>query len=115
MIMKPLYSISNLELWSQCYFRWIPPLVIHNGGGSHIDLYTRLLRNDINQLRLSIDRSCGSPIDKIGSYLLQMNIDSFYPFSSKRSGNTVSTPIISSTILATESLLDAQSLITVPD
>ncbi|KAF7417891.1 hypothetical protein HZH68_000544 [Vespula germanica] len=114
-IVKPLYSISNLELWSQCYFRWIPPLVIHNGGGSHIDLYTRLLRNDINQLRLSIDRSCGSPIDKIGSYLLQMNIDSFYPFSSKRSGNTVSTPIISSTILATESLLDAQSLITVPD
>ncbi|XP_043488779.1 myotubularin-related protein 10-B [Polistes fuscatus] len=115
MTVKPLYCISNLELWSQCYFRWIPPLVIHNGGRSHIDLYTRLLQNDINQLRLRLDRSCESPIDKLSSYLLQMNIDSFYPFSSKSSGNTVSTPIINSTILATESLLDAQSLITVPD
>ncbi|XP_033226069.1 myotubularin-related protein 10-B [Belonocnema kinseyi] len=112
---KPLYSISSLELWSQCYFRWIPPLEIHSGGRNHIELYTRLVQNDVAQLKVNANGNRGSPVEKLTTYLVQMNIDSFYPFSNKRSGNTVSTPIMNSSMLMNESLLDAQSLLTAPD
>ncbi|XP_017791187.1 PREDICTED: myotubularin-related protein 10-B [Habropoda laboriosa] len=112
---KPLYHIATIELWTQCYFRWIPTLEIRNGGQNHIELYVRLLRNDVNQLRMNINGNCGSPINKSNSYSVPMNIDSFYPFSNKKSGNSVSAPIMNSSILATESLLEAQSLITATD
>lgn len=112
-IIKPLYALSSLELWTQCYFRWIPTLEIHNGGQRHIELYIRLLQNDVNQLGINENRV--SPIDKVGIYSLHTNIDSFYPFSNNRSGNTVSAPIMNSSILLSESLLDAQSLITATD
>lgn len=112
-IIKPLYTVSSLELWTQCYFRWIPTLEIRNGGQRHIELYIRLLQNDVNQLGINENRV--SPIDKVGICSLHTNIDSFYPFSNNRSGNTVSAPIMNSSILLSESLLDAQSLITATD
>ncbi|XP_025263877.1 myotubularin-related protein 10-B isoform X2 [Camponotus floridanus] len=116
-IIKPLYTISSLELWTQCYFRWIPALEIHNGGQTYIELYVRLLQNNINQLEININDNRDSPIDtdKIGIYSLYTNIDSFYPFSNKRSRNTISAPIMNNSIFLTESLLDAQSLITTTD
>ncbi|XP_050464297.1 myotubularin-related protein 10-B isoform X2 [Cataglyphis hispanica] len=116
-VIKPLYAISCLELWTQCYFRWIPTLEIHNGGQRHIEFYIRLLQNNINQLRININDNRGSPIDtdKIDIYSLHTNIDSFYPFSNKRSKNTISAPIMNNSIFLTESLLDAQSLITTTD
>lgn len=116
-VIKPLYAISSLELWTQCYFRWIPTLEIHNGGQRHIEFYIRLLQNNINQLEININDNRDSPIDtdKIGIYSLNANIDSFYPFSNKRSKNTISAPIMNNSIFLTESLLDAQSLITTTD
>lgn len=114
-IIKPLYTISSLELWTQCYFRWIPALEIHNGGQRHIELYVRLLQNDMNQLKVNINSNCSSSIDKVGICSLHTNIDSFYPFSNKKSGNIVSTPIMNNSILITDSLLDTQSLITATD
>ena len=82
-MIKPLYNIANLELWTQCYFRWIPTLEIHNGGENHIELYARLLQNNVNQLKMNINDNCGSPTGKSNSYSVHMNIDSFYPFSNK--------------------------------
>ncbi|XP_024880886.1 myotubularin-related protein 12 isoform X4 [Temnothorax curvispinosus] len=112
-IVRPLYAVSSLELWTQCYFRWIPTLEIRNGGQRHVELYIRLLQNDVNQLGINENRV--SPVDKVGTCSLHTNIDSFYPFSNNRSGNTVSAPIMNSSILYSESLLDAQSLITAND
>lgn len=116
-VIKPLYAISSLELWTQCYFRWIPTLEIHNGGQTYIELYVRLLQNNINQLEININDNRDSPvdIDKFGIYSLHTNIDSFYPFSNKRARNTISAPIMNNSIFLTESLLDAQSLITTTD
>ncbi|XP_063991002.1 myotubularin-related protein 10-B [Diachasmimorpha longicaudata] len=113
--LKPHHNISCLELWTQCYFRWIPPLEIHNGGKNHVELYSRLMQNDINQMRVNTSDGSTSPVDKVTTYLVQMNIDSFYPFGNKKSGNTVSTPIMNSSGLTSESLIDAQSLLTAPD
>lgn len=112
---KPLFSISNLELWSQCYFRWIPPLEIHNGGKNHVELHARLVQNDIAQLKINANGNCESPVEKITSYIVHMNIDSFYPFSNRNSGNTVSTPIMNTSLLMNENLLDTQSLMTASD
>ncbi|OXU27288.1 hypothetical protein TSAR_008542 [Trichomalopsis sarcophagae] len=116
--LKPLHHIPCLEIWSQCYFRWIPHLVINNGGRSQIEMYARLLQNDIAQLELDVKNGgpqSSSPVDKISTYLLQMNINNFYPFSNKKSGNTVSTPIVNTSFIMTESMIDAQSLLTAPD
>ncbi|XP_066592594.1 myotubularin-related protein 12 [Prorops nasuta] len=113
--MRALYSISCLELWTQCYFRWIPPLEIQNGGQNHIELFVKLLQNEISQLKVNATGACESTVDKISTFLVQMNIDSFYPFSDKKPGNTVSTPIMNSSIIAAESLLDTQSLLTASD
>ncbi|KAH0539767.1 myotubularin-related protein 10-B [Cotesia glomerata] len=113
--LKPQFSVSCLELWTQCYFRWIPPLEIRNGGKNHSELYARLLQNSISQLKVNINGNCGSPVDKINTFLVQMNINSFYPFGNKHSGNTVSTPIMNNSMLMTESFIDAQSLLTAPD
>lgn len=116
-VIKPLYAISSLELWTQCYFRWIPTLEIRNGGQRHIELHIRLLQNNINQLEINVNDNRGLPVDKIvdNIYSLHTNIDSFYPFSNKRSRNTISAPIMNNSIFLTESLLDAQSLITTTD
>ncbi|KAG8041949.1 hypothetical protein G9C98_007253 [Cotesia typhae] len=113
--LKPQFSVSCLELWTQCYFRWIPPLEIRNGGKNHSELYARLLQNSISQLKVNINGNCVSPVDKINTFLVQMNINSFYPFGNKHSGNTVSTPIMNNSMLMTESFIDAQSLLTAPD
>ncbi|XP_046474345.1 myotubularin-related protein 10-B isoform X1 [Neodiprion pinetum] len=112
---KPVFNIPCLELWAQCYFRWIPPLEIRNGGRNHIELYSRLIQNDISHLKVNANGSCSSPVDKVTTYLVQMNIDSFYPFTNKKSGNVISTPIMNNSTLPTESLLDVQSLLTAPD
>ncbi|XP_058792029.1 myotubularin-related protein 10-B isoform X2 [Phymastichus coffea] len=113
--LKPMCAIPFLEVWSQCFFRWIPHLVIHNGGRNHIEMYTRLLQNDVAQLQLDVGDLSTSPVDKLSTCLLQMNINSFYPFSNKKSGNTVSTPIINTSFIMSDSMIDSQSLLTAPD
>ncbi|XP_014219642.1 myotubularin-related protein 10 [Copidosoma floridanum] len=115
--LKPLFGIPWLELWSQCYFRWIPHLVINNGGRSQIEMYARLLQNEVVQMQLDVNNtgSASPSVDKLSTCLLQMNINSFYPFSNKKSGNTVSTPIINTSFIMSDSMIDAQSVLTVPD
>lgn len=113
--LNPLCAIPSLEVWSQCFFRWIPHLVIHNGGRNHIEMYARLLLNDVAQLQLDAGDPSTSPVDKLSTCLLQMNINSFYPFSNKKSGNTVSTPIINTSFIMSDSMIDSQSLLTAPD
>lgn len=116
--LKPLFGTPWLELWSQCYFRWIPHLVINNGGRNQIEMYARLLQNEVVQLQLdacNAGNSAPSPIDKLSTCLLQMNINSFYPFSNKKSGITVSTPIINTSFVMNDSMIDSQSVFTVQD
>lgn len=116
--LRPLFGISDLEFWSQCYFRWIPPLAICNGGRNQIEVYARVLRNDINQLAKTNESGiCNLSLDdSTVSSSLQMNVDSFYPFSNSVSGG-VSTPIMSSSMLMddAESFLDSESMLTAPD
>lgn len=111
----PNFDISNLEFWSQSYFRWIPPLEINNGGKNHTELFTRVLQSGISQLKINTKEICNSSFNTISTCMVQTKIDSFYPFGYKKNSNTNEPPIMNASMLMSESLLDAQSLLTAAD
>ncbi|XP_053675597.1 myotubularin-related protein 10 [Anopheles nili] len=48
--LEPQYCLRDIELWQQCYFRWMPHLEIKNGGIAQCDLLNRILSNNIVKL-----------------------------------------------------------------
>ncbi|XP_062564541.1 myotubularin-related protein 10-B [Armigeres subalbatus] len=48
--LEPLCTVRDMEIWHQCYYRWIPFLEIKNGGYPQIDLFNRSVLNGINRL-----------------------------------------------------------------
>jgi myotubularin-related protein 10/11/12 len=53
--LDPKYEIQHLEIWQQCYYRWIPCLEIKGGGFPQIDLFNRLLLNNIHKLQKALE------------------------------------------------------------
>lgn len=68
--LTPEFNISYLDLWTQCYFRWLPLLSIRSGGKPCIDIIHRQLVTDIELLTLEIQdlmkKNLGERV--IGSY-----------------------------------------------
>ncbi|XP_065094189.1 myotubularin-related protein 10-A, partial [Ochlerotatus camptorhynchus] len=48
--LDPQCTVRDMEIWHQCYFRWIPFLEIKNGGYPQVDLFNRSVVNNINKL-----------------------------------------------------------------
>lgn len=96
-----------MEIWTQCYFRWLPDLEIRNGGHPQIDLCCRLLVNDILHLRDTNGRFNNNR-DDINELLKKVN--SFYPFSHNTGQINDMLPInnllLSGDILETQSILN---------
>lgn len=51
----PKYDIIDLEIWTQCYYRWMPVLEIKGGGFAQVDLHNRILVNNIHKLQKAIE------------------------------------------------------------
>lgn len=49
-IISPNYQIPFIEIWTQCYFRWLPLLSIKTGGLPQVDIVHRQLMKDIKSL-----------------------------------------------------------------
>lgn len=49
--MEPLCNIRVIEIWRQCYYRWLPIVEIQNGGSPQIELFHRLLLSNISKLQ----------------------------------------------------------------
>ncbi|XP_055600129.1 myotubularin-related protein 10 [Uranotaenia lowii] len=49
-LLVPRYAIRDIEIWHQCYFRWIPFLEITNGGYPQVDMFNRSVLNSIHKL-----------------------------------------------------------------
>ncbi|XP_058833260.1 myotubularin-related protein 10-B isoform X4 [Topomyia yanbarensis] len=49
--LEPQYALRNIEVWHQCYYRWIPFLEIKNGGYPQVDLFNRSVLNNIYKLQ----------------------------------------------------------------
>uniref|UniRef100_A0A182SEH1 Myotubularin phosphatase domain-containing protein n=1 Tax=Anopheles maculatus TaxID=74869 RepID=A0A182SEH1_9DIPT len=100
--LEPQCFLRDIELWHQCYFRWMPHLEIKYGGIAQCDLLNRLLANNIYKLRQELGQSVtpdasSEQMDTLEQILSTMiiqtrdpdaasdvsfMISSFFPFSS---------------------------------
>ncbi|XP_058462507.1 myotubularin-related protein 12 isoform X3 [Malaya genurostris] len=50
MFLQPQFTLRDVEVWHQCYYRWIPFLEIKNGGHPQIDFFNRSVLDNIYKL-----------------------------------------------------------------
>ncbi|XP_030752601.1 myotubularin-related protein 10-A [Sitophilus oryzae] len=110
--LDPSPKLYNLEVWGQCYFRWISDLEIRKGGKPQIDLFTRYLVSEIMHIHFNLDLSNGKLSGKMNrnkdEYMdLIQKVNSFYPFSHNNA--LVNNPI--NNVLLTGDTLDSQSIL----
>lgn len=111
-VLKPNTSISHLEIWTQCYFRWLPDLEIRNGGKPQIDLCCRFIVAEIFELRQRIQTGeTNGRLNRNKEENLQMlrKVNSFFPFSRSNGHFVGMLPI--NNVLLTGDLLDTQSIL----
>ncbi|CAH1987093.1 unnamed protein product [Acanthoscelides obtectus] len=107
--LKPNPGVSNLEIWSQCYFRWLPDLEIRNGGRPQVDLYCRYLVAEILQTQQGNGDTNGKLIKNKEEYLdLIKKVNSLFPFS-HNSGYISTDP--TDNVLLSGDTLDTQSIL----
>lgn len=126
--MEPKYGISHLDIWTQCYFRWMPFLEIRNGGNPQIDLFNRLVVNNIHKLQKALETGNFSDLQQSNGDLTKdtndisaqqpslftnnlPEINSFFPFSSNISNSAELTDmlILNGELLTEGSIFDASS------
>lgn len=52
--LAPSTRIQNMELWCQCYFRWMPVVEVLGGGAVQIEMFHRLLLSNVNKLQSAL-------------------------------------------------------------
>lgn len=97
-------GLSALEIWNQCYFRWLPELEIRNGGKPVVDMFNRVLVSNICILQQGEKDVFVKNRDNNLELLSQVN--SFFPFSN----NLESLPISTNNIFFTNDGLESQSV-----
>ncbi|XP_016985542.1 myotubularin-related protein 10-B [Drosophila rhopaloa] len=53
--LQPAHRIFDLQVWDQCYYRWLPVLDIRGGGQPQVDLFHRLLLSNIAKVQRCIE------------------------------------------------------------
>lgn len=114
-----------MDIWTQCFFRWLPFLEIKNGGSIQIDLFNRVLINNISKLQQALqtgeyDEPSSPTINSNGENLagqLLPSVNSFFPFSRNLSDSNELIEILttSSELLTEGSIFDALSIAQAPD
>lgn len=124
--LEPSCKIKDIELWHQCYYRWLPVVEIQDGGHPQVELFHRLLLSNINKLQLAlqtrdfddIPMRILSPIipkqDRTNGGLtpaqMMPAVNSFFPFSRNTSDAADLTDILNlSNELMDGSIFDALS------
>ncbi|EEZ98180.1 myotubularin-related protein 10-B [Tribolium castaneum] len=110
--LEPRTSVAHLDVWMQCYFRWLPDLEIRNGGKPQVDLCNRFIVSEIFELKERIDSgevNGKSSRNKEDISELLRKVNSFFPFS-RNNGQVVGTLPINN-VLLTGDLLDSQSIL----
>lgn len=109
-------AIRDLNIWMQCYYRWLPVLEIKNGGNPQIDLFNRMILSSISKLQQDLQTrshdestSAASSIDT----LIQNRpmINSFFPFTRNTTNTDELTDILTtSSEILEDSILDDLSV-----
>lgn len=114
-ILEPHTGLAGLEIWSQCYFRWLPDLEIRHGGRPQIDICSRILVHDIIRLQQQLNGSINNVNNSREEILdLLRKINGFYPFShnSKKICGDGDDASLENVLLSTSGdLLDSQSIL----
>ncbi|XP_017015965.2 myotubularin-related protein 10-B [Drosophila takahashii] len=53
--LQPAHRIFDLQVWDQCYYRWLPILDIRGGGQPQVDLFHRLLLSNIAKIQRCLE------------------------------------------------------------
>ncbi|KAJ8985336.1 hypothetical protein NQ317_008367 [Molorchus minor] len=81
-ILKPHVGLAGLDVWTQCYFRWLPDLEVRTGGRPQVDLYCRFLVAEILQRQQGIGELNGRLSRNKEEYVeLVKKVNGFFPFS----------------------------------
>lgn len=133
--MKPKYALMDLDIWTQCYYRWMPILAIESGGYPQIDLFNRKLLSNITRMQEAIQtqgfkdvRQTINDIDYIDDERSNNgtsvnsdkdtipSVDSFFPFSCSQSQSNELTKLLNENYLAFDvTVLDKLSIYQGPD
>lgn len=85
--LNPTFTLRDMEIWMQCYYRWITILEIKNGGYPQIDLYNRMLLTNISNLQQKLltkdfdETDDDDVIHRNTVFNQMMPCSSFFPFS----------------------------------
>lgn len=81
--LKPNTNVCSLDIWIQCYFRWLPELEIRNGGKPQIDLCCRFIVSEIFQLQQTLTGAVNGRAVRTKEENLELlkKVNSFFPFS----------------------------------
>lgn len=118
--MTPKYAIRDLDIWTQCYYRWLPVLEIKNGGNPQIDLFNRWILSSISKLQQALQ---SRDFDDLPSIMKPMQsatasgedttmISSFFPFTRNTAESNDLADILnaSTDLLAEGSIFDGLSV-----
>lgn len=118
--LSPSCNAYSLELWSQCYFRWIPLLEVPFGGKPQIDILNRITKAEVQTLQRII--SMGDYSSNVnGQYDILLDerhkLGSFYPFGNNTNYMSAlqGTLTLNSNFLKDDGMLDSQSIMNAPD
>lgn len=111
--LKPNTNTCALDIWVQCYFRWLPDIEIRNGGKPQIDLCCRFIVSEIFQLQQVLT---GTEVNgriartKEENLELLKKVNSFFPFSYNNKqipgSLAVDSILLSGDVLETQSILN---------
>ncbi|KAF5301594.1 hypothetical protein FQR65_LT08899 [Abscondita terminalis] len=109
----PNTQIAFLDIWTQCYSRWLPDLEIRNGGNPQIDLCNRFITLEIHALRRKLLSGDVNDLEINGNrdeYLTMLRkVNSFFPFS-RNHAQVIGTLPFNSSLLSGDTL-DTQSML----
>lgn len=116
--LTPSWAIHDMEIWMQCYYRWMPVLEIQNGGTPQIDLFNRMILSNISKLQRQletqqIDDTASTSSQSIDNLIQNMPlISSFFPFTPNTSNTNQLSDILSTScdLLAEGSIFDGLSM-----
>ncbi|XP_046400707.1 myotubularin-related protein 10-B [Ischnura elegans] len=131
------YGMKSLELWKQCYFRWLPVLEVIGGGQPQVNFQTHILVEEITYLQQKLvamqkgsmppspsfdlfnDPPFSCDRSRLKTYL-KSNPNSFFPFSRGRPADQCQEAISNSIELMLQNcflddMFDSQSLLNAPD
>ncbi|KAJ2949405.1 hypothetical protein O0L34_g15319 [Tuta absoluta] len=117
--LEPCTSIAAMELWSQCYERWLLPLDGPQSGAVQYHVFNYAVLKDIQRLNerlssLSIVSNRQSNGDEV-SEAPRPVVSRFHPFSLGRADEVRNLDAMQVSIIDASQLLDSQSLLNAPD